>query len=257
MAIGPDVATVTGRVERYLDRLGVTAREPSLAALTELHLAHLERVAFENLDIARGAWIGLEEDAILEKILSGRGGFCYELNGAFAWLLARLGYQVTRFEAQVAREDGGFGIRFDHLTLHVALDDPFLADVGFGKCFAEPVPLTQGSVSIQGDDAYRVRPLESALVLEHRPAGGNWSPEYRFTSEPRALADFEPGCEYHQTSARSNFTKGPIATRLASGGRVTLHRDRLVRAGETTPIDSEADWAEALDVHFGIVLDPR
>jgi len=46
-------------------------------------------VPFENLDIHRGVPIVLSVPAFYEKIVTKRrGGYCYELNGLFAWLLA-------------------------------------------------------------------------------------------------------------------------------------------------------------------------
>ena len=70
-----------------------------------------------------------------------RGGFCYELNGAFAALLRALRFRVTLLSGRVARQDGSYGPEFDHLTLRVDLEEPWLADVGFGDCFLEPLRL--------------------------------------------------------------------------------------------------------------------
>lgn len=50
----------------------------------------------------------------LKKIVSRRrGGFCYELNGLFAWLLQELGFQVTLLSARAAHKDGRYGPEFD------------------------------------------------------------------------------------------------------------------------------------------------
>ena len=52
---------------------------------------------FENLSIHLGEPISLDEDELIGKIVSRRrGGFCYELNGAFALLLQALGVHVER-----------------------------------------------------------------------------------------------------------------------------------------------------------------
>ena len=75
----------------YLDRIGV-ARPGVLdeaARLRALHRAHQMAVPFENLSIHLGEPISLDEDDLFGKIVDRRrGGFCYELNGAFALLLA-------------------------------------------------------------------------------------------------------------------------------------------------------------------------
>ena len=75
----------------------------------------------------------------IEKIVvHNRGGFCYELNGGFAWLLRQLGFEVTYLNARVYSRDGRLGMEFDHLALLVSIagsTDRWLADVGFGDSF--------------------------------------------------------------------------------------------------------------------------
>ena len=83
---------------------------------------------FENLSIHLGEPIVLEPAALVDKLVDRRrGGFCYELNGAFAALLSALGYSVTLLAASVATPMGWgdaevldtyrtcFGIVLDHL----------------------------------------------------------------------------------------------------------------------------------------------
>src|ERR1051326_805528 len=121
----------------YLDRIGYRGPVmPTADVLRRLHLAHLQTVPFENLDISRGRKIAMDEEAFVRKLVEERrGGFCYELNGAFAALLRALGFKVTLLSARVPREDGSDGPEFDHLTLRVDLEEPRLADVGFGDAF--------------------------------------------------------------------------------------------------------------------------
>ena len=90
----------------YLTRIGVTAPVDSDAAgLRLLHRAHQLTVPFENLSIHLAEPISLDEGELIDKIVRrGRGGFCYELNGAFALLLEALGAQVSRVAARVYGE---------------------------------------------------------------------------------------------------------------------------------------------------------
>jgi len=72
-------------VTAYLQRIGAE-RPPVLdgRALGALHRAHLLAVPFENLSIHLAEPISLDQDALVDKIVTRRrGGFCYELNGAF------------------------------------------------------------------------------------------------------------------------------------------------------------------------------
>ncbi|PYX42331.1 MAG: acetyltransferase, partial [Acidobacteria bacterium] len=123
----------------YLARINYTGpTTPTAETLRALHLAHLYAVPFENLDIALKRPITCDQQRFLHKIVElHRGGFCYELNGAFAALLRELGFPTTLLSARVAREDGSASPEFDHMTLRVDLDEPWLADVGFGDSFLE------------------------------------------------------------------------------------------------------------------------
>ena len=81
-------------VPAYLDRIGYRGpTELTSETLRLLHRSHLETVPFENLDISRSRPIVLNENTIVHKIVKEhRGGFCDELNGAFAALLRALGF---------------------------------------------------------------------------------------------------------------------------------------------------------------------
>lgn len=221
--------------------------------LFTLHERHLNAAPFENLDIHFGVPIALDQTRILDKIVTRRrGGFCYELNGAFAWLLSELGYDVTMLSAEVALPSGGYGIPFDHMTLRVDLEgESWLADVGFGESFLYPLPLTD--VADVMDEYHLERTGEQWFLLHGS------SPKYRFTLTPRELSDFEEACRYQQTSPESTFTQRVVTTRVIPDGRVTLTRDRLVfqQGGERTEtkIDNDTEWCHALEKHFDIVLE--
>jgi len=130
-------------VAGYLGRIGARRpTEPSLAGLRVLQERHLATVPFENLSIHLGEWIRLDEDALVDKVVRrGRGGFCYELNGAFAALLTALGYRVSLVSAQVYSPDGELSAPFDHMALLVDLAEPWLVDVGFGRFSRWPLRL--------------------------------------------------------------------------------------------------------------------
>jgi len=246
-------------VAAYLNRIGVPRPAAVGAAeLRTLHRAHQTRVPFENLSIHLAEPISLDPGALLEKIVERRrGGFCYELNGAFALLLEALGAGVTRVAARV-HGDAGFGPPFDHLALVVRPADgsgPWLADVGFGS--HSVYPLRFDSRAEQDDPAARFRLADTpdADVDVHK----NGQPQYRIEPRARALDDFGPTCWYQQTSPRSHFTAGTICSRLTEDGRVSISDRTLIRTSgesrteEALPGD-EAVLAAYRD-HFGIILD--
>ena len=95
-------------VGAYLDRIGYAgAAEPTHAVLAALQRAHMLTVPFENLDIALGRRLVLDRRANYAKIVERRrGGWCFELNGLFGWLLEQLGYRVTLLGSRVDGERG-------------------------------------------------------------------------------------------------------------------------------------------------------
>jgi N-hydroxyarylamine O-acetyltransferase len=252
-------------VRDYLSRIGVeSAGGATLDNLRNLHTAHLRTVPFENLDIYRRVPIVLDQGRILKKLVEDRrGGFCYELNSAFGWLLSQLGYSVTLLSAEVARPEGGFGIPFDHMALLVRLDGvDWLADVGFGDSFLLPLRFTENEVHEEPEYRYRLRRHREYWHLERSPRETEeYGSQYRFTTVPRRLADYRSGCEYHQTSPESTFTRKVVATRALEDGRVTITPERvIVRRGKTRseiPLPDEKAFHQALERHCGILLEKR
>lgn len=247
----------------YLSRIGVeTQPGPTAKVLRELHFTHLREVPFENLDIYRGVPIVLDQERILRKVVSDRrGGFCYELNSAFHWLLTELGYRVSLLSAEVARPQGGFGIPFDHMALLVEIDTGrWLSDVGFGDSFLYPLRFVPGELHEESEYRYRLTQHEPYWHLERSLVeGGNYETQYRFTTAPRTLSDFRAGCEYHQSSPESTFTQKVVATRALEDGRVTLTKDRLIvgrgKSRSERDVADERAWLEALERHFQILLE--
>jgi N-hydroxyarylamine O-acetyltransferase len=253
-------------VDAYLDRIHIKARPGSnYDGLRILQEAHLLTVPFENLDIVplrRG--IKLDEESLLEKIvLHHRGGFCYELNGGFAWLLKQQGYAVTYLNARVYSRDGRLGIEFDHLALLVGVagqTDLWLADVGFGDSFVEPLILGEGEQT-QGRRAYRLEKAGNGYIVWQRDDDQKWERLYFFDPIPRDFpADYQAACLYHSESSESHFTQQPIITRLTPEGRISLQKDRLITTTngirQETPLEPE-EWPRLLKEHFGVVLQER
>lgn len=251
-------------VSTYLQRINYDGPlTPSAETLRQLHLAHLLSVPFENLSIHWREPIVLSEEALFEKIVRRRrGGFCYELNGLFAALLRSLGFDVTMLSAEVANAEGEFGEPFDHMTLMVTLEERWLADVGFGDSFREPLLLDEREPQIQGDEAFKIEEQEmdtTYLVLLRRSENGDWQPQYRFTLHPYDYADYAEMCRYHQTSPQSHFTQKRICSLATLDGRVSLSDMRLVttrgREREEAEFSTQAEYATALREKFGINIE--
>ncbi len=88
--------------DAYLRRIGYDGqRDGSAATLAQIQQRHLLSVPFENLDILRGTALSLAVPDLFAKIVTRRrGGFCFELNGLFGYLLRALGYEVVDYTAR-------------------------------------------------------------------------------------------------------------------------------------------------------------
>jgi N-hydroxyarylamine O-acetyltransferase len=246
----------------YLERIGYRgSRLPTAETLRELQRAHLLTVPFENLSIHARELIELDDEALFEKIVvRRRGGFCYELNGLFAWLLRSLGFRVTMVAAEVMNPEGKWGPPFDHMALVVALDEHWLVDVGFGDSFVEPLRLEPHTEQAQGRYFYRLDLHDGRFVLMRRGSDGRWKAQYRFDLTPCEYGDYAEMCRYHQTSPESHFTRNRICSLATTDGRVTISGNRLIVTTEEWrrewELASEADYLAALRDRFRIVMAP-
>lgn len=245
-------------VDSYLDRIGFDGEvEKDRPTLEALQRAHLTSVPFENLDVYARSGVRTELAWSLDKIVQrGRGGWCFELNGAFSALLDALGFPMTRMAATVLEGDTP-STTPNHLTLRVDLDRPYLVDVGFGA--SGPIrPLVLDRIDAQdgGFTEFRISTLGSDRVLERLRSDGSWISEFRFSMVDREMSTFEPASQRLQNGP-GHFTAAPFATRLIDGGpdRVSLTPGRLVthhgEVVEESPV-AAAEWSDTLRSRFGI-----
>jgi N-hydroxyarylamine O-acetyltransferase len=226
-------------VQPYLDRIehhGST--EPDLATLAALQRAHMLAVPFENLDIHLGRRLVLDPAVNYRKIVERqRGGWCFELNGLFAWLLAQLGFDVTLLGSRVDGSQGA-GSDLAHLLLQVDLDQAYIVDVGFGEGAFDPVPLAELPDGV-------ISHLDDLTVV--------------FTTQPRRLDEFQPMCDHLQTSPESPFVRRRVAHRALPDGRITLRDRTLIEESGDRRTERElagdGEWRAVLAERFGIVLD--
>jgi N-hydroxyarylamine O-acetyltransferase len=245
---------------RYLERINYHGSlEPTVTTLQALHETHMLAVPFENLDISQGRAIVLDEASLWKKIVEHhRGGFCYELNGLFALLLRALGFQVAMLSAAVAKSTGGFGLEFDHLTLLVHLEQDWVADVGFGESFRQPLRLQAHLTQLQAGGSYRLKHEGGSWIYQEWD--GAWKSAYRFSLQPHELSDFAAMCHYHQTSPESHFTQKRVCSLAKRSGRITLSDQRLITTSEgerTERVLTDQEYQTVLTEQFGIVLSPR
>jgi len=251
----PSGALSEPTVAAYLERLGVPRPEaPTADALRDLHLAHLDRIPFENLNVALGVRVELGLDVLAAKILDRRrGGFCYELNGLFAHLLAALGFQVTLLAARVWTGTQ-WGPPLDHVALRVRDADgtDWLADVGFGEHSRFPLRADERGEQDDPNGRFRVVPDEGGDVDVLRDD----APQYRLEPHPRDLPEFTAMSWYQTHSPASHFTRSTVCSRQTARGRVSISGHKLIVTEDgvrtETALPDAAALGGAYAQHFGV-----
>jgi arylamine N-acetyltransferase len=249
----------------YLRRLGLAQAAPSAAGLRALHAAHVERVAYEALQIWLDRPTTVDPLESAARIIGGRGGYCYHLNGAFSALATALGYQVTRHVGGVQNRGAEPGITANHLVLTVrGLPDEanpggeWLVDVGLGDALHEPLPLVAGSY-VQGPFTYGLRPSEVApggWRFDHDPSGSFAGMDFGLA--PADMSAFTAMHEHLSTSPTSGFVRVLSVQRRDAKGVDSLRGLRLSRVGtwaDAITLDTAGDFYAALDDIFNLPLD--
>jgi N-hydroxyarylamine O-acetyltransferase len=254
----------------YLQRLGIAdPGEPSVAGLRALHAAHVERVAYEAIEIQLGRPTTVDPYESAERIVARhRGGYCYHLNGAFSLLLSELGYDVVWHRAGVEnRADPGYAgpDRANHLALTVhglpSEDCPsgsWFVDAGLGDALHDPLPLYEGEY-VQGPFRYRLRPSEiepRGWRFDHDPRGSFVGADFR--AARATVEDFAERHAFLSTSPQSGFVTTCSVQRRDTRGvdKLTgcvLHR---IEGSPSRPrtIDTPSEWFEMLDEVFDLPL---
>jgi len=244
------------RLAEYLKRIHYTGSlEPTYDTLASLHRAHLLAITYENLDIHLGRYLAMDEGAIFEKLVRAlRGGWCYEMNGLFAWALREAGFPVVLLASAVNRPALGERAERNHLILRVDLDRPYLVDVGFGNGFLTPLPLEEG-IYRQGFLVYGLSREDGSWVFHNHAYGGAG---YDFTLAPHTLSDFADRCHDLQTSPESGFVRTVVCHRFTPSGLLTLRGAVLRTITEQGAVDrtieDEATYQHVLTDRFDLHL---
>ena len=246
-------------IDAYLERIAYAGHvRPDLATLTALHRAHLLAISYENLDVQLGRPVTIERAPIVEKMVTNsRGGWCYEMNGLFGWVLAELGFRVTRSAGAVMREVSGDSSIGNHLVLKVELGEgTYLADVGFGDGSLDPIRVAPGPFSSHGFDFALSHQDDGWWRLHNHKVGSAASFDFNLAPADEALLSSK--CDWLQTAEQSIFVQNAVCQRHTEDG-LSILRGRVLR--ELTPHDhkdhliADADeYVSALDEIFGLRL---
>lgn len=250
---------------QYLSRIGIQGPVlPNESSLIRLTRAHLEAIPFENLEVAcQHHEPSLESSDLFAKIiLSGRGGYCFELNKLFSLLLTQLGFQCISIPARVVHKRKE-PRPISHRAILVIIDGKtWFCDVGFGgagpkgalrfdlrtpqRVFGEDFIITPAQGIYQGE--YMLSRLED----------GVWDPVLVFQNVPWMEADFNTLNSYYATYPCSPFLLKRILYRCTPDGWISLVENTFtVSTGEdrqTVELQTDQQIQEVIEQRFGVFL---
>ena len=248
------------QLDAYFKRIGFNeAAKVDLPTLAALHRHHLLAIPYENLDIHLGRALTLDLTHIFDKIVQQqRGGWCYEMNGLFAWALREIGFDVQMLGSRVGSPAQGGDADLDHLILEVTMENqPWLVDVGFGNGLLEPIPLRVGQYE-QGFLQYQLseEPEEGRWFFHNQPRGGGG---FGFTRQRREYASFARRCHELQTWPDSGFVRATVCHRHTGDAVITLRgavlKEVTAQGVAERIVDNYDDYAQVLAQQFDLHLD--
>jgi len=262
-------------LDAYLHRIGHSGdRSPTLPNLAALQLAHVQSIPFENLDVLLGAGISLAPADVERKLVHRRrGGYCFEQNTLFLYMLQALGYAATPLSARVrVGRPREFTPPRTHVFVLVVLDgERWLCDVGVGA-MSPTAPLRLDS-ELEQSTPHEPRRLirfgswaagdqrdPEARVFHQVKLASEWQDVAEFTLEAMPEIDREIGNWFTSTHPQSHFKNRLMTARAVPGGRVTIlnreftRRESASGQGQTRLLRDQNELLAVLASEFGIDL---
>ncbi|KAL3992706.1 CD22 antigen [Sarotherodon galilaeus] len=160
-------------LDEYFKRIGFHGSydKLDLATLKLIHRQHIMSIPFENLSIHCGEKIIMDLEVIFNKVVRGtRGGWCFENNYLFGWVLRQMGYDTTTLGSRVFNTSiNEFESQEVHLINKVIIDgNAYIADVSFGLSgqIREPLELITGKDQPQEGGVFRFICKDNLWMLE-------------------------------------------------------------------------------------------
>lgn len=247
--------------DAYLERIGCSGEYPiSKDTLDTLILAHQRNVPFENMDPYTGAAeIPLDKESLFNKIVERkRGGFCFELNGAFVMLLRSLGFEAYSVMARVVAGTDELRV-IAHRASVIYLDGKrYVADVGFGGPMAPfAVEISSERQTVNGETFWVEELDNSWLLLRRLDKEGEVQSSIVFADLPLLQRDFVPFCKHIIDGPESRFRTARIVSIKTENGSKALTNNMysVVENGVKTEYEVAEDEVESiLKDSFGIIL---
>ena len=246
----------------YLNRIGFSGTlKTDYETLCKLQTLHLQNIPYENLDIMRDIPVSLQKEDMFKKtILGRRGGYCFELNSLFSWLLQEIGFGVTNYMARFWRDEQNPPPMRRHHVLRVeCTDGVFLGDVGVGGVVPRvPLEIVENKISEQNGESYKLCKEDFFGWMLYELKRGEWQKLYSFAEEPQLDLDYIMPSFYCEKYPDSFFRSMDMVHIFTKDGRKSV-ADREVKLFTPTGVEviipkDDAHYKELLELHFNIVI---
>ena len=252
-------------IDGYLARLGLERpARPDVEWLFAVQRAHMERIPYENLEIQLDRATSVDPAEAIGRIVRGRGGYCFHLNGALGTLLASVGYEVRRHLGDVrgaASNQHTSYLTINHQVLTVVCEgERWFVDAGLGDAPYEPMPLRAGHWATQGRFTYGLERWSGRVGgwrFVHDPKAESFT-SMVFAPEPVETAAFAAAHQRLSTSPESDFVRSAVVGRRDARGAEVLRGRVFYRvdgAGVAKRlVETPGEWFELLADVYGLEL---
>ena len=243
----------------YLERIEAEFDgKADLENLNHLIVCHQRTVPFENLAMSEN-WgsIDLDPEALFKKVVTDRrGGFCFELNGAFLLLLKGLGYDAFGVMARIGVPFVGKLLPLHHRGIVVALDGTeYYLDVGLGGPKPEcAIPFT-GEKKTANGKTYWIEETERGWKMLRNANQGEDSSCVIFAPIAMLPFDFKGNCMNLIAAGDTIFHKNRIVNINADEGFTSIENNTITietQGGKIEREYSEEEFPALLKQYFGI-----
>ncbi len=214
-------------VDNYLERIGYGSLvKLDEAGLYGVHEAHSYAVPYENLEIMDGKPLTLDVESVYNKIVvRRRGGYCFEVNGLFSWLLSQLGFgPVEYFGRWMWNEPLKAPLKRHRISKVKIGGISYICDVGVGvPTYVRPLVFEVGLVQEQCGISFRIIQDDVLGYLVQRAfKDKDWENFFSFTEERALPIDFYYAHYWCTTHPDSIFLKNTMVHLPTKNGRNTI-----------------------------------
>lgn len=249
-------------VKQYLEKIGMQyPLQPTIENLRKLQCNHLATIPYENLNILYNMPISLQGSDLFKKmIIEGRGGFCFELNALFQFLLKALGYKVSSYHTRLlAFEPEEQLLR--HRLLKVDFDHiSYISDVGIrSESPRYALRLIENEIQTDGISKYRfICDDVHGWIFEQKKYNQDWKPVFAFQTLSIYEKDYVMPTFFCEKHPDSPFLKGPQMSIFPKNKHITVANqtfiisdgNRIVEKHELTESEFETVCLEYFHINI-------